>query len=311
MFKLLPLGLSLFVFFSATAVQANAFMCIDIFSKPEALQAPSITSLPTWLRDYQLTQMLASKRYPEAMRRAEALNLRDFAYQIEKFIVETLKTDTVVGLPRYIKEGSTEVYIVTFASGLKAVFKPDPQYWVVSSKKENSYLSNSHAEAAAYTFARILGMNLVPATVLRSIDGKTGSLQVFVDGQIFVEGVLGLNMPNGRSLTQQAVDLMAFDYLIRNSDRNEKNMLVADNQLWAIDNGSSFYPNAVRFNKARLEDVPLDQVSPAFIANLFATTPSIIRNVLKDYPDKKAIEELIERRQILLDALGPNPMSHN
>lgn len=280
--------------------QAQASRCLDIF----AVESAVLFELPTGFRDDTFTQHLQNHRYPEAMRRAQELGHRDVAYRLETFILNSLKNDAPVGLPRYIFEGSTEVYLVTLSSGVRAVFKPNPEHWVISSKRVNAYLANSAAEVAAYSLSRILGLNLVPPTVMRSLDGKVGSLQVFVQGSSLSAEATIAFVSGHRFLSQQMAELTALDYLLRNSDRYEKNILFSEGQLWAIDNGSSLYPMSVRLNRARLQDIDIANLGPSFAANLYATTPGVLREVLRDYPDKIVVEELIQRREVLLNQLN-------
>jgi hypothetical protein len=252
----------------------------------------------------QLEQLVDQKLLPEALRRARELNLSGRATQIEMTIVQSLQSDLIIGFPRYLAQGSTEVYLVNLASGLKAIFKPDPQHWVVDSKNANKYLSNSHAEVAAYQLSHALGLHLVPPTVLRQVDGKTGSLQVFVQGEQLVPALFAEFGGRTQGLIEQASDLLAFDYLIRNPDRGQLNIIVYDLFLWAIDNGSSFYPNSVRLARLRVEDIPTFKLSQSFLDGINAITPEILREMLKDYPDKLVVEEVIIRRQHLLSHLS-------
>ena len=70
-----------------------------------------------------------------------------------------------------------EVFLVHFENGMKGVFKPSKN----DSKDE---LPAAHIEVAAYQTSIYLGFPFVPPTVLRTIDGETGSLQLFVSTAI-------------------------------------------------------------------------------------------------------------------------------
>lgn len=290
--------------FILVGLGANSFaqsQCLDIFSTSQSLDSrlAVIQAQSDKLNDAKLSQYIREGFLADAARRATALHQVNLAYRIEGYLLEALKTDTVVGLPRYLKEGSTEVYLVKFASGVSAIFKPDPEFWVIDSKKSNRYLSNSNAEVATYELSRIFGMQTIPITVRRQIDGKMGSLQVFVKGEQAI--IYNEHLPS--DVLEQAVDLYIFDYIIRNADRNEKNMLIDGPVLWGIDNGSSFHLQSVSAMTTKLKDLPIEQMSLAFLENLNATTPGIIRKVLENYPDQQVVEEIIIRhREVLREA---------
>ena len=103
-----------------------------------------------------------------------------------------------------------------------------------------------------------------------------------------------------------------FDFLIRSTDRGEENMIYNINDVWGIDNGASLRPNRLgsllRFD---VQELRVDQMSLGFIANIRATTPSIIREVLKDYPEQQVVEEIIIRREELLLKLTESPVSRH
>ena len=83
-------------------------------------------------------------------------------------------------------------------------------------------------EAAAFRIDRALGFNLVPLTVVRSVDGEVGSAQAWID----IEGwVYGYRLADqGR--------FAVLDYILGNIDRHIFNWRTqADTRPSAIDNG--------------------------------------------------------------------------
>lgn len=116
--------------------------------------------------------------------------------------------------------GAYEKYLVTFSNGVKGVFKPT---------------SSGGAELAAYRLDHLLRLGLVPMTIFRSINGRTGTLQYFVDGMS--SGVVSqIGSINFRKM-------IIFDFLLRNRDRDLNNFLYWPSQvrIIAIDNGAAFY----------------------------------------------------------------------
>lgn len=116
--------------------------------------------------------------------------------------------------------GINDTYLVEFANGSRAVWKPHKKVWS----------SNYRAEVLAYEIDRMLGFNLVPPTVVRTFNGEVGSLQLFRNSSKIARA-------NAQSLNKQHF----FDYLIDNRDRHSGNFLVAPNgNVISIDNGLSF-----------------------------------------------------------------------
>ncbi|HJD56341.1 MAG TPA: hypothetical protein LFW21_07045 [Rickettsia endosymbiont of Pyrocoelia pectoralis] len=73
-----------------------------------------------------------------------------------------------------ISEFDGEVFLITFNNNIKAIFKTVPF----------DDLGDAYAEAAAYNASQILGFPYIPPTVVRKINGKFGSLQLYIDSSI-------------------------------------------------------------------------------------------------------------------------------
>ncbi len=148
------------------------------------------------------------------------------------------------------KEGITKPFKVTLEKEgrtINALFKYKDSY-----KKAQSGSWNKSKEAAdryqyelvAYKLDRMLSIGLVPVTVIREIDGKTGALQLWIEDLI---SDLQMNRDKiyyrGHCDANDQVNLMdTFDYLIGNTDRNQSNIVYnkSDWQIWFIDHSKSF-----------------------------------------------------------------------
>lgn len=99
-------------------------------------------------------------------------------------------------------------------------------------------------EYIAYQIDRMLGLGLVPAVVIRDINSNRGSLQVWYDDLISKMGYRDANMTYEGHCDRLAQREMmhVFDFLIRNEDRNQSNMLYnkSDWQIWFIDHSRAF-----------------------------------------------------------------------
>jgi len=88
-------------------------------------------------------------------------------------------------------------------------------------------------ERAAYLISQAIGLDLVPTTIIREIEGEIGSVQEYIAeaAALYEVGTNGLE--------EQLYVLAIFDYLIWNKDRSGVNALVKDGKIFAIDNGLS------------------------------------------------------------------------
>ncbi|WP_196140222.1 hypothetical protein [Aliikangiella sp. G2MR2-5] len=164
----------------------------------------------------------------------------------ERQIVEFLETGKVISRNE-TKEGKTKPLKVRLKKGdkeLKAIFK-----MVNESKRERSNniprSGDRYAnELAAYHFAKLLGIDLIPVTTQRVIRGKRGAIQLWIDGLVSAiplnrktEVYSGMCDP----LAQESM-MDVFDYLIMNHDRNQSNIVFtrSDWQIWFIDHTRAF-----------------------------------------------------------------------
>jgi uncharacterized repeat protein (TIGR03843 family) len=94
-------------------------------------------------------------------------------------------------------------------------------------------------EVAAYELSAALGWGVVPRTVARP-DGPfgPGSVQRFVpeDGESHY-----FTLREDPRFHPELVRIAAFDVMANNADRKSGHVLLAEERLWAIDNGLSFH----------------------------------------------------------------------
>ena len=100
-------------------------------------------------------------------------------------------------------------------------------------------------EIAAYRLSRALGLNMVPVTAEREFQGDRGSCQIWFEAWNTMESIMDkkLNPPgikalyNARNLCLQR----AFDNLIYNVDRHQRNYLIMEDwRMILIDHSRSF-----------------------------------------------------------------------
>jgi hypothetical protein len=156
-------------------------------------------------------------------------------------------------------------------------------------------------EVAAYRVARLLGLELVPPTVLREIDGQRGSLQLWVEGALSEEGRLAedLEAPDPEAYEFQGARMHVFDALIHNHERNPSNILITtdDWRLHLIDHARSFGSRCSR--PPDLREVPI-AVDDELARRLSALDRETLSRELGDLLSDAEIDALLARRDALL-----------
>ena len=130
------------------------------------------------------------------------------------------------------ESGKTTVNVTHFGENISAVFE------------ENGRAEDVFPDLAAYRLDTMLGLGMVPVTVERAIDGKTGSLQ-YVPGSMLNDEDRAAKSRGGSAwcpLAEQWQAMYVFDSLIYNQGRERKNMLYSiDNwQLILAEHKNSF-----------------------------------------------------------------------
>ena len=109
---------------------------------------------------------------------------------------------------------------------------------------------------AAYKLDRLLGLNMIPATVERSYQGTHGAFTWWVDDVLMDDGerqAKKLQAPDKQTWDDQMSTVNVFDQLIYNIDRNMGNLLYDKNwQIWMIDHTRAFRSNTALMNEKSL-----------------------------------------------------------
>jgi hypothetical protein len=165
---------------------------------------------------------------------------------------------------------------------------------------------NSYAhEVAAYRIDRMLGLDMVPPTVVREIGGTSGSLQLWVDGVISEEDRVSEDLqpetPKAVKAFEDQLDTaVVFDHLINNTDRNGTNLLITqrDWKVHLIDHDGAFALVAATSDDVKQARRRLDRDLSRRLADL---DPADLRTELQGLLNEHEIEALLNRLHDLLD----------
>ena len=154
-------------------------------------------------------------------------------------------------------------------------------------------------EIAAYELDRLLGLELVPPTVLREIDGRQGSLQLWVERGFdeLERRELGLEAPDVILWSNRLSALRIFQHLIYDSDfKNIRNILYDESfRIYSIDHSRAF-----RTYSELLEEQRLLRFSRDLLAQLSSLERNDLDAALGQWLSEAEIEGVLARRSMIL-----------
>ena len=165
--------------------------------------------------------------------------------------------------------------------------------------KEPNFQDSYLTEIAAYEVDKIIGLGMVPTTVERKFDGKTGSLQFFVDSEMTQGTRLSKNItpPDATRWNRQWEKSMLFDNLIYNMDRNQGNLLInKDWEIILIDHSRSFRT----WNKLK-DPTTMPHFSESLLEGLGRLNETILKEKTGKYLSNDQRKSLLKRRDLILE----------
>lgn len=144
-----------------------------------------------------------------------------------------------------IVEFHNAVLLLSLESGIQAVFKP--------CLDDTDVLNDSYAEVAAYKACTFMGFDFVPPTVIRTIDGHTGSLQLFVKTNIDPLANNAFKLALEQANPDDVANLKIFYFVFGQWDTGPHNILLKSDEistkLIAIDNSGICNRQYVRYGE--------------------------------------------------------------
>ncbi len=226
-----------------------------------------------------------------------------FAYEDE--VLDFLRTAQIEGIFE-IPTGVTEptgLFLVKGGIKSRAVFH-DKHY---ESRQETLkdgqvvwYFRDTYLnDVAAYEISRMLGIKNVPPAVLRTVNGKKGSVQIWIENSINEKELKDEDRfpPDKSKIDMRAFDMRVFDNLINNTDRNQGNVLFDSNwNLWLIDHTRAFGRNLELPNQQKLV-----KCSRPLWEKLQSLDRRIVEEKLKPYMGSVEISRIFDRRDKIVN----------
>jgi hypothetical protein len=204
---------------------------------------------------------------------------------------------TLLASARVIDQRAPEAgtRLVTLADGsleIEALFLPAAQAGILP-------------PVAAYRLDRLMGLDMVPVTVAREIDGVMGALQ-FWPAQAISEperSAEGLGASAWCPLGDQIADMYRFDLLIFNPARTAERVRYSSEDFQLLLMGHELSFTTDRGRPAHLESLGVE-LTPAWRAALAGLDEASLTEALGDVLDRRRIRALLERRDAMLGSAG-------
>lgn len=184
---------------------------------------------------------------------------------------------------------------VTLRSGdteLDAVFTPKPS-------------RNVQPDLAAWRLDQLLGLNMLPVSVAREIDGDEGTLQYLPAGTITEEQRSAEGLGGGAwcPLADQFGAMYIFDSLIGNTGRTLDRLLYSTEnfQLVLLGHDVSFSTSGEKPDHLSALELPLTNL---WIERLRSLNEDNVSEALGDVLDRRRLRALLARRDAILNGAG-------
>jgi hypothetical protein len=165
---------------------------------------------------------------------------------------------------------------------------------------ERNFRDSYKFNIAAYRLAKLLGINsMVPMSVEREVNGKTGSMTWWVDNVWMTEAERRdkqIKPPATQGWSDQLNIVRVFDQLIYNTDRNQGNLLITPEwKLWLIDHTRAF-----RAQKTLLKPESLGRCDYKLLQALKNLNTVTVKAQLGPYLRAEEITGLLARRDLIV-----------
>ena len=161
-----------------------------------------------------------------------------------------LKSAAIVSQKK-LDSGTTASIRATLSDGKlthDAQFQPidiyKPVFRGAEGTVEKNFRDSYKFNIAAYRLGKMIGIDTIPMSVEREVDGKIGSMTWWIDNIWMTEAERrdrGIKPPASQFWVDELNIIRVFDQLIYNTDRNQGNLLITPEwKVWMIDHTRAF-----------------------------------------------------------------------
>jgi len=160
---------------------------------------------------------------------------------------------------------------------------------------------------AAYELDKLLDLNLVPEVVEREIEGRKGSLQIFIEGSLneSVRRMRNIEPPDPKRFKNTLEDLSVFENLTYSpsicAERELGDILIMDKKdwkVWRVDFSQAFAPSP-----ELIPGCEITGCSKKLFQNLIKLDDKAIRAKLKHYLSDEEMSMLLKRKKLIIEKI--------
>jgi len=160
---------------------------------------------------------------------------------------------------------------------------------------------------AAYELDKLLDLNLVPPVVEREIEGRKGSLQIFIEGSLneMVRRMRSIKPPEPVKFKKILEDLSVFENLTYSpsycGERELDDILIMhreDWKIWRVDLSEAFAPSP-----ELIPGCEITGCSKKLCQNLIKLEDKVIKAKLKHYLNDEEISMLLKRKKLIIEKI--------
>jgi hypothetical protein len=218
--------------------------------------------------------------------------------------LETYLKTAKIGSDKKPMGGRTEAYVVSLDNGKikrRGVFK-------FTDRTRPTALPDSYKYGiAAYELDKLLDLNSVPATVVREIEGRKGSLMIFLEGSLSEKErrIKKIEPPDPKAFENALEEIKVFEnlayYRSLCGEKDLKDILIMskeDWKVWAIDFSEAFAPRS-----ELIPDCIITRCSRKLYQNLMKLDDNEVKARLKPYLNDEEIKALFERKKAIINRI--------
>ena len=222
--------------------------------------------------------------------------------EMESFLLHA----PIVATKKSASAGTTGARRVTLSDGrtthdaqIQDVDIQKPFFDVAPKYAEINFKDTYRYNIAAYRLSLLLGLEEVPMSVPRTVDGRPAAVTWWIDDVIMDEGTRQQKKvvsPSPSRTASYTLILRVFDELIQNRDRNAGNLLWAkDWKMWMIDHTRAF-----RLQPTLLNPLTLQRCERTLLDRMRGLTAAAVTEAMGDTLLKVEIDALMARRDAIV-----------
>lgn len=210
-----------------------------------------------------------------------------------------LRQATVVAIDKDSEPGRTLPWLVTLEKdGVRA----RGQFKRIHRPRPSPMPDCFDYEISAYELSKLLGLEIVPPVVERTIEGSPGSLQLHLEDCWTEHDRVraGAEPPDKEAFLRRTDEVRVFELLVADECGDKDDTLVHKRtwKLCRVDFSEAFAPD-----QAPAEDCPLERCSRSLYDRLLRTSPAALRKTLKPYLSESEINAIGERKKRIVARL--------